>query len=197
MLAKRAAIDVLRAVVGPPAGLADLVDRDDIGVMQTGGGRGLGAEPQHAFRVVVRTSDEHLQSDEAFQFPVAGLVHNSHTAAAQAFQDVETFDGRDVRCNGSQAAAARRERLDTAGWTARFEPEPVGFFLREPRQLFLTARANGDVRHHSVEALGRQLLREDLLQNVVCWAGGHDSSGGPRIWSISSLSIFCTLLRAT
>ena len=43
--------------------LADLVNRDDVGVLEIGGGLGLGAEPRDVSDVGQRPGENHLQRD--------------------------------------------------------------------------------------------------------------------------------------
>ena len=73
-------------------GLADLVDRADVGVIQSGRGPGF---PQKAslgslFSAEVRRQE--LQRHEPVQLEVPGLVDHSHTALAEALEDLEMRD---------------------------------------------------------------------------------------------------------
>ena len=62
----------------------DVVDRDDIGVIQRGGGAGLAQKARERRRLAPRMRVHHLDGDRAVQPRVERAEHFSHAAAADA-----------------------------------------------------------------------------------------------------------------
>ena len=67
----------------------DVVDGDDVGVLECGGGAGLLLESAAALRVGQAVRWEDLQGDVAVQTRVMGPVHDAHAALADLFEDPE------------------------------------------------------------------------------------------------------------
>ena len=82
-----APLDPLHRVVAEAADLADVEDRDDVRVVQPGGGPRLVQEPSAAVRVGRGVGAEHLQRDRAVEPDVDRLVDDPHAAAAQLADD--------------------------------------------------------------------------------------------------------------
>ncbi len=78
-----AARDELHAEVVLAVVLADLVDRDDAGVIEQRDGLGLVLEPPQLVVAGEQPGLEHLQCDGAVEGDLAGLVDDAHAAAAQ------------------------------------------------------------------------------------------------------------------
>ncbi len=66
-LGQRLALDELHGVVVHAALAADRIDRDDVGVVELGGGQGLGLEPPELGRVHRRRERQHLQRHATVQ----------------------------------------------------------------------------------------------------------------------------------
>ena len=62
-------------------------DRHDVGVVQLGRGLRLPLEPPHLLGVQQRTGRKHLERHAAAQRLLLGLVHHTHTAAADLAED--------------------------------------------------------------------------------------------------------------
>ena len=86
--------DVVRA--RPVGGLADVVDVDDVGVVQGGGGARLPLEPLQQLRIGAGAED--LDGDGPAEPRVARAVDLAHAAGSQAVDD---FVGADAR-SGSE-----------------------------------------------------------------------------------------------
>ena len=61
---------------------ADVMDRDDVGVVQAGGGLGLGLEALQLPAVQGRSERQHLQRHPPPQRDLLGLVDHPHAASA-------------------------------------------------------------------------------------------------------------------
>ncbi len=73
--------------------LANFMDRADIRMVQSRGRLRLPLEPGQRLRIFGQVSRQELQSDEAMQGKVLGLVHYTHAAAAELFDDTVMRDG--------------------------------------------------------------------------------------------------------
>jgi hypothetical protein len=93
--------------------LAYLVNGADVGVIQGRGGTSFAAEPFESLRVAVNIVRKKLESDEAAEVGVFGLVNNSHAATAQFFNDAVVGDGCRSRREGLPACGrnVRRSRV--------------------------------------------------------------------------------------
>ena len=86
-LAQRLAFDQLHADVGLIAGLAQLVDGDDGGMVQRRGGAGFLFEAAQPIGIVREIGRQQLECDVALQRQVAGPVDLAHAARAQERSD--------------------------------------------------------------------------------------------------------------
>ena len=89
-LLETAAFHELQRKIGPTFVLARLVNLHDVGMKQLGNGFRLGAKPRQADLANMRSSQDHLQSDEALQATMSRLVNDAHAAPPELFQDVIT-----------------------------------------------------------------------------------------------------------
>ena len=97
-LAQRLAVDELHRDEGRLAFAADLVDRDDVGMVQRRGGPRLLLEPREAFAVGRERLGKDLQRDFAAEPRVPRPVDLSHSPGperAENFESPETGTGRD------------------------------------------------------------------------------------------------------
>jgi hypothetical protein len=60
---------------------ADLVDPDDVGVLEAGGGKHLGTEPPQRLSPRLAGVQHHLQGHRPPQGRLASQVHHTHAAA--------------------------------------------------------------------------------------------------------------------
>ncbi len=67
--------------------LANLVDGADVGVVEGGGGAGFAQETFERLTVAGEVLGQELESDEAAELGVFGLVDHTHAAAAELFHD--------------------------------------------------------------------------------------------------------------
>ena len=73
-------------------GLAKLVDRDDVPVLQTRDRFRFALEPLVGGRIDREVDEHHLDGDVALEFGIAPFVQQSHAAAADKIDDVVTPD---------------------------------------------------------------------------------------------------------
>jgi hypothetical protein len=59
------ALDILHDEEGAQGAVADLVDADDVGMLEAGGGAGFGVEPGRGDLVLAELVQENLDGDEA------------------------------------------------------------------------------------------------------------------------------------
>ena len=78
---------------GWPSCFADLVDRADVGMVQSGSGLRFALKALEGLRVVGYIVGQELQGDEAAELGVLGLVDDAHAAAAELFDDAVVRDG--------------------------------------------------------------------------------------------------------
>ena len=112
-----AAVDELERQEVLTAGLADLVDLNDVRVLQPGDSLGLDAEAGELLGAGVRTGQDHLQGHEPIQGHLFGLVDDAHAAPAEQADDFVPFHGGPLDrfcratgkgCGGIDAAAGRQ-----------------------------------------------------------------------------------------
>ena len=65
----------------------DGVHRDNVRVIEGGGGPGLALEARKAFRIARHVGGQHLDGDVAPELPVAGAIHLAHSAFAKFGDD--------------------------------------------------------------------------------------------------------------
>ncbi len=127
--------------VGPAVALAGVVDGDDVGMVEEGGGADFRLEAGKVFRRGELAAQDHLQGDGALEAAVPGPVDDAHAAAAQLFQEVIVAEGsRERRRGGCGRGTFRAER--TTGTTLR---EGVGDLHGRPQlaQFLGQVRAAG------------------------------------------------------
>jgi hypothetical protein len=83
-----AALDVIHREVVLPLLLADLVDGDDVGVLEAGGGPGFLLEAAHVGFVGELPAQDHLQGDDAVEADLPRLEHHPHAAAGDLLQQL-------------------------------------------------------------------------------------------------------------
>ena len=159
VLGQAAAGHELEDEVRPARGLADVVDLDDVGVLQAGERRGLGAKAGQVLRAGLEPGQDHLQRHGAIEAELPGLVHDAHAAAAEQPQDliagdlgqglrplvrraeryVPAVDRRPVR----SGPAARRGTRESAGRTRRGRGRARGAGETRARRRSARARRPG------------------------------------------------------
>ncbi len=87
---------------------AHRVNRDDVGVVELGGGQGLGLEAAKLGRVHGRREREHFQRHAAVQGTLHRLVHHPHAAPADFGDQAEVAEDADP---GLGLAFTRFDRL--------------------------------------------------------------------------------------
>ena len=78
---------------GLAIGLADFVDRADVGMIESGGGLGFAKETGFGLVVAKQVRRQELQRDGALEARVLGLVDDAHAALAELFEDLVVTDG--------------------------------------------------------------------------------------------------------
>ena len=73
--------------------LSDFVDSADVGVIKRRGGARLATEALQGLRVLGHLVRQELESDEAAELGVFGLVNDAHAASAELFEDAVVGDG--------------------------------------------------------------------------------------------------------
>jgi len=73
---------------GSPPGLADLVDRDDVGMVQGGGRPGFLGEAAETIRAGGERLGQELDGDVAVQVVVAGAIDLAHAPGAQLVEEL-------------------------------------------------------------------------------------------------------------
>src|SRR5579862_5789948 len=104
------AADILSRGKGPALVFVDLVNLNDIGMIQARDGLGFGTKTLDLAVAGMRPGKDHLESDEAFETFLTGLVDNPHAAPAEFFEEFVTGNvngpqGR--RGNGTRGRANR------------------------------------------------------------------------------------------
>jgi hypothetical protein len=72
--------------------LAHLVDGDDVGMVQPGGGASLLLEAPDEQMVLRHVGVQHLERDDAVEGGVVGLVHHGEAAAPDLVEDLVLAD---------------------------------------------------------------------------------------------------------
>ena len=103
------AFDELHGVVVDAAFDADGVDRDDVRVVERGGGAGFVLEAGELLLVEHRGEGQHFQGDAAAERDLLGFVDDAHAAAADLAEDAEVAEVDFARC----------WMLDTGCWMGR------------------------------------------------------------------------------
>src|SRR5262249_48074500 len=86
------AVDELHAEVVQAVVLADLVDRDDLGVVEVGHRLGLVAESPDLLGAGPGPRPDHLDGDQAVEAELAGLVDDPHAAVAEDPDQLEVAE---------------------------------------------------------------------------------------------------------
>ena len=76
-----------------PVRFVDLVDRADVRMIERRRGEGFPLEAFASSRIVLHFRRQELQRDMAVQLEVFGLIHHTHPAAAELFQNPIVRDG--------------------------------------------------------------------------------------------------------
>ncbi len=84
------AVDVLHDDILGGAILADIMDGDDIGMLQAGGGIGFLAEATQKIFVVGEAFMQHLYGDDPAEQQILAAVDDGHAAAADAVEELIT-----------------------------------------------------------------------------------------------------------
>ena len=85
---ERVSFEELDGDVWDPVAIADVVNREDVGVRQCGDGAGLAIEPLAHRRVGERASRHCFDRNVAAQTRVARAIHLAHAAAADGLDDL-------------------------------------------------------------------------------------------------------------
>jgi hypothetical protein len=114
-------------------GLLDLVDGDDVGMAEGGGGLRLLDEAAASGVIMPSVGRQDLDRDRSPQPEVARPIHLAHAAGAERLDDfirAETGAGRechDGKGGPRHATTARRPAADSAAWVCpRRGPLPAG-----------------------------------------------------------------------
>ncbi len=121
------AFDEVHAVIAAAVLDADLVDGNDVGVAQAGGGRGLGMKSLEVVFIRNSAGQDHLDGHVAAQPQVAGLavnIEHAHAAAAQFVKKLVVADALD------DGAGAVGDGAIRAGWAGRTARRPGGLWVR-------------------------------------------------------------------
>ena len=87
------AIQKLHGDEGLAVLLADIVNRTDVGVIQSGGGLGFALKTAERLGIASDFVGKEFQSDEAVQAGVLSLVNHAHAAATELFDDAIVGNG--------------------------------------------------------------------------------------------------------
>jgi hypothetical protein len=114
--AKRLTLDILGHDVVRAVGLPDVEDREDVRVVQGGGGAGLCLEAPHAVGIHDEGQRQELERDAATEARVGGEIDLAHPARAEQREDA-------VGADLAHRTGARR----VGGHAARRHPHRGGF----------------------------------------------------------------------
>ena len=67
---------------------AHVMDRDDVGMLEDGGGGGLRTKTLHELLARQRSRQNHLHRHDASEIPLPGLVNDSHAAPRNLVQEI-------------------------------------------------------------------------------------------------------------
>jgi hypothetical protein len=90
---QRFAVETFHGQVGLAVGFSDVVDGANVGMIQRGGGARFATEALERLRVFGQFIGEEFQGDEAAEVGVLSLVHHTHAATAELFDDAVMRDG--------------------------------------------------------------------------------------------------------
>src|SRR6185436_17862949 len=111
-------LDVIHRKIMPAFMDAHVVDRDDIRVLKDGGGGGLSPKTLHELLAGERPRLNHLHRHDAPEFPLPGLINDSHAASRNLFQEIVIAERSQWRTLRAQwrwleaSGSGRRFRLD-------------------------------------------------------------------------------------
>jgi len=108
VLAKCFAFDELHSDERPVTLLADIVNRADSRMVESGGGLGFAAKAFQGLHVLRHVLGKKFQGHRAVQAGVHGFVHHTHSPGAKFFDDAEVGDGlfNHRRIRGSRSSDA-------------------------------------------------------------------------------------------
>ena len=109
-LAHGFAFDELRHQESRAVVIADLVDRQDVGMIERRGGTGLMKKAAEAFRIAAQLTPQDLERHRPSERGIERLVDVAHAAAAEQALNLVAADGR------SRIQRHRRLRLYRRGW---------------------------------------------------------------------------------
>ena len=112
-------LDVSHAEIGLAVALAGVEHGDDVGVVEPGGGAGLGLEAGQVFACGELAAQDHFQGDGPMQTPLPRPVDDAHAAAADLLKKVIIAKGSGRGGRGRRLRKFRAERA--AGKVARRE----------------------------------------------------------------------------
>ena len=127
---ERPAPEELHHEVDDPPRAADPVDRDDVGVLQLGGGAGLALEALDELGVERQREGQHLDRHLALELAILGPIHQRHPAPAQLLDDLvlgrraprgrgRSPEGRRWRSRGPAWWPSGRDRRRDRTWICR------------------------------------------------------------------------------
>jgi hypothetical protein len=90
---QRRAVQKLHDDEGAAAFFADVVDRADVGVIQSRGGFGFAAKALESGTVLGEIFRKKFEGNKAAETRVFSLVDNAHASAAELFDDAVVRDG--------------------------------------------------------------------------------------------------------
>ena len=108
-LGQRRALDVLHGEIRLAVVLADLVDGDDVGMHEPGGGLGFGPETRPVRFAGQVAAEDHLERDGPIEAELPGSPDDAHAAAAEFGDDLEVAKRR-RRAHGLVATGIWRSR---------------------------------------------------------------------------------------
>jgi hypothetical protein len=114
-LAEVHAIDIFHQQIKKRAGLAEVVNGDDVWMIEFGEGAAFAGEAFGKVSLFSERLGENFEGDQAIEFWLAGFVNETHPALADEFNDLEMREG---------ARRVRRDRADSGasgGWPRRFQ----------------------------------------------------------------------------
>ena len=91
------AFEEFHGEVGLSAILTDFVNRADVWMIERGGGAGLAPEAFEGLRVFCEFVRQKFEGDVAAEVRILGFVDDTHTAAAEFFDDAVMRDGLSVQ----------------------------------------------------------------------------------------------------
>jgi hypothetical protein len=101
---ERFAVDEFHGVVVEVVGFACVVDGDDVGVLEAGGGFGFAQKTVGVFGVGGKFGREDFEGDDAVEGGLARAIHCAHAAFADFFENLEAAEvlvaAESVVCSG-------------------------------------------------------------------------------------------------